>query len=137
VFASVDPRSHGHSQRTNPLQVGLDSLPELVRVGIGVVEELREVEYFAGPGSISEPDPVIMRTKIRPESVRLNMEYAGYLTPTPSFQDAISGGMTYVRSVYIELTNIAFQVGAVVDELEYLFKPGPAPPPALRPSAER
>jgi hypothetical protein len=48
-------------------------------------------------------------------------KHAGYVSPTPSLQDVLPDGTTYVRSVDIELMNIAFQVQSVIEDFHDLF----------------
>ncbi len=136
-FTGLRKLSNGDKHRLiTPIAVLADRFMGLQVSPFGSIEgEVVETDYSGSEEWPAKPDAEIMRVKLAPESIRLNMDEAGYLTPTPSFQDPISNGITYVRSVYIELMNIAFQISAVVDEFEYLFKPGSAPPPALRPSA--
>lgn len=72
----------------------------------------------------AEPGAEVMRVKVWPPTIRRNLANAGYVSPTPSFQDVLPDGITYTRSVDIELMNIAFQVGHAIDDFnEFFYKP--------------
>ena len=84
--------------------------------------EVIKRQYTAFDCEPAEPGVEVMRVKVWLPSIRRNLSDAGWVSPTPSFQDVLSNGMTYIRSVDIELMmQIGFQVGAVIDEFERLF----------------
>jgi hypothetical protein len=60
----------------------------------------------------------MMRVKVRPASLQLNMEVAGYIAVEPSFVDVLPTGPTYERSVSIELRNMTRQTVQLVQEIE-------------------
>jgi len=51
------------------------------------------------PDWLQEPNPEIMRVKIRPSSLQLNMEVAGYVAPHVSFRDYKSDGRTFEADI--------------------------------------
>jgi hypothetical protein len=63
----------------------------------------------------AQPGAEVLRVRVWPPTIRRTQPSGGYVSPTPSFQDVLSDGTPFVRSVDIELTNIGFQVGAVID----------------------
>jgi hypothetical protein len=82
--------------------------------------EIVERRFSAEPGWFRERDAEIMRMKMRPASLQLNMEVAGYLSPNVCFRDVI-GDTSYTIPVYLELLNITGQVLEVVREFDDLF----------------
>lgn len=73
----------------------------------------------------AKPGAEVLRVKVWPSSIQLNLPNAGYVSPTPSFQDVLPNGRTYTRSVDIELMHMAFQVKHVIEDFQDLFyRPG-------------
>jgi hypothetical protein len=73
------------------------------------------------PDWLQEPNLEIMRVKIRPSSLQLNMEVAGYVAPHVSFRDYKSDGRTSEADVTIILDQIIVQTEQLIREFEQAF----------------
>jgi hypothetical protein len=63
-------------------------------------------------------DAEMVRVKVWPASLQLNVEMARYIAVEPSFVDILPIGVTYVRSVSLELLNMTMQTIELVREVE-------------------
>jgi hypothetical protein len=79
------------------------------------------IEQHFVDGVVGEPlvrGAEMMRVKVRPASLQLNMEMAGYIAVEPSFKGVVPSGVTYVRSISLELLNMTMQTIELVREVE-------------------
>lgn len=83
-----------------------------------------ETQHTSLENEPAEPGAEVMRVKVWPPTIRRTLPNAGYVSPTPSFQDFLPDGTLYTRSVDIELSHIAVQVSQVIDDFnDFLYEP--------------
>ncbi len=80
--------------------------------------EIIEEHDGNGIGHPLARDAEIMRVKVRPASLQLNMEVVGYIAMEPSLKDVLPNGTLYVRSVGIELLQITRQTVELIRQVE-------------------
>ncbi len=112
-----------------PVSVMPDRFTDLKVSPMGSIEgEVVEWDVRVAPGQPLEGDAEIMAVRLKPPSLQLNMEVAGYLAPNISFRyviphqvvPGVPSGTPCVIPIHMELMNIALQASEVIREFHEL-----------------
>jgi hypothetical protein len=81
------------------------------------------MEYVGGyePDWLLKRDADIVRVKVRPASLQINMQVAGYIAPMVVFHDVLPDGSTFITDVVIALHMMHAQVAQAIEAFESLF----------------
>jgi hypothetical protein len=103
--------------------LGFTNPEELFRgAGGEIVEKHYRIEDKDKDKEPMERGTEIIRVRVQPADIKLNLALAGYVVPTPSFRDVTCDNTTHITPVDLELMAfIALSIRSTVNEFQQLF----------------